>query len=90
MNKGTTTQFAFAAAALFLAGCGKGADAKSAASPNEATAGTVKCFGVNECKGQGQCGGPEGNACAGQNECRGKGWLELSKQQCDAKGGKVL
>ena len=52
--------------------------------------GAVKCLGINECKGQGQCGVPGGHACAGQNECKGKGWLQVPPEECTTKGGQVL
>jgi len=45
-----------------------------------------ECHGVNACKGQGACGG-EGHSCAGKNACKGQGWLEMTKADCDAKGG---
>lgn len=47
-----------------------------------------ECWGVNACKGQGSCGGADGHECAGQNECKGKGWLSLTKSECDGKNGK--
>jgi uncharacterized membrane protein len=50
----------------------------------------VKCYGVNSCKGKGQCGGKDSNACAGQNACKGKGWLFMSTEECTKKGGKVI
>lgn len=90
--------FAAAAAALFVAGCGKSAEppAASAATAPEASGaaasgeGKVKCTGINECKGQSQCGVPGGHSCAGQNECKGKGWLQVSTEECTAQGGKIL
>jgi uncharacterized membrane protein len=71
------TLFAFAA----HAGPPPAKDAKTAAA-------TVKCTGVNECKGKGACAGA-GNACAGKNECKGKGMTNLSEADCKTKGGKV-
>lgn len=50
----------------------------------------VKCQGVNECKGTSACGVPGGHDCHGQNECKGKGWIKLSKEECEKKGGTVL
>jgi hypothetical protein len=91
--------FAAAAAALFVAACGKSAEptpaASAATAPAESAAtagadGKVKCLGINECKGQAQCGVPGGHSCAGQNECKGKGWLQVSTEECTTKGGKVL
>ena len=48
----------------------------------------VHCAGVNSCKGQGECAGA-GHSCAGMNSCKGQGWVELSKEDCAKKGGKV-
>ena len=49
---------------------------------------TVKCAGVNECKGKGACAGAN-NACAGKNECKGKGVVSVAEKDCKAKGGTV-
>jgi uncharacterized membrane protein len=83
--------FAAIAAALFVSACGGGAtqppaDASTAAASSE----TVKCLGIHECKGQSQCGVEGGHACAGQNDCKGKGWIKVSKGECEQKGGTVL
>ncbi len=45
------------------------------------TAYAEPCYGVNACKGQGECGGP-GHSCAGLNGCKGQGYLELKKETC--------
>ena len=42
---------------------------------------TVHCYGINKCKGTGDCGGP-GHACAGKNACKGLGWIELEEDVC--------
>jgi len=39
------------------------------------------CYGVNKCKGTGDCGG-KGASCAGTNSCKGAGWLSVSKETC--------
>ena len=39
------------------------------------------CYGVNKCKGTGECGG-KGHACAGKNECAGQGYIKLEKDTC--------
>jgi len=49
----------------------------------------VHCGGVNECKGKSGCHG-EKNACAGQNGCKGQGYIELTAEDCQSKGGKIL
>ena len=43
--------------------------------------GKVPCYGINKCKGTGECGG-KAHSCAGQNECAGQGWLSLDKDSC--------
>jgi uncharacterized membrane protein len=49
----------------------------------------VPCYGVNKCKGTGECGG-KGHSCHGQNECAGHGWLKLDKEKClKIKGGRL-
>lgn len=45
-----------------------------------------KCYGVNKCKGTGECGG-KGSSCAGQNECAGKGWITQDAATCVNQGG---
>jgi uncharacterized membrane protein len=54
--------------------------------------GTVKCSGINSCKGKGACGAADGShACAGKNECKGKGWVKVkSDKECTDKGGTVV
>ena len=50
--------------------------------------GKVRCTGVNECKGKGECAAA-GNSCGGKNECKGKGLKMMSPEDCQKKGGKV-
>ena len=54
-----------------------------AVSTASAEEGKVKCEGVNSCKGHSACKGAS-NSCKGQNSCKGKGFLELTKADCDA------
>lgn len=50
---------------------------------------TVHCYGINKCKGTGDCGG-KGHSCAGKNACKGQGYLELSKETClKIQGGRL-
>lgn len=86
--KSTTTfsklSLATAAAALFSAAVVPAVHAADAGST------TVKCSGINACKGQSKCKTAE-SACAGQNSCKGKGWLVVpSASECTAKGGTVI
>ena len=57
----------------------------STASADEAK---VKCDGVNSCKGHSACK-TANNACKGQNSCKGKGFVEMSKADCDAAKAKA-
>ena len=41
----------------------------------------VACYGINKCKGTGDCGG-KGHSCAGKNECAGQGYLKLEQDTC--------
>lgn len=41
----------------------------------------VPCYGVNACKGAGDCGG-KGHSCAGKNECKGAGYVSVPKEAC--------
>lgn len=50
--------------------------------------GNVHCYGVNGCKGKGECA-TASNACKGHNACKGKGWVAMSAKDCTAKGGKA-
>ena len=65
---------AIAAAALILAVVAP----MGVASANSARG---KCIGANACKGKSDCGGK--NGCPGQNACKGKGYLELTKAECN-------
>lgn len=79
-----TTLAATALAALTLAGC---THMSSGSAPAAAKAEKGECYGVNTCKGTGECGGA-GHSCAGQNSCKGQGWISLAKDACEGKGGK--
>ena len=50
---------------------------------------TVHCSGVNSCTGKSGCKTAK-NACSGQNGCKGQGYLELTAEECQTKGGKIL
>ncbi len=79
---------AAAVAGLFAANATLAADDTNKSTiKNEAD--TVKCSGVNACKGQGSCAGA-GHECAGKNGCKGQGWEKVSSARaCTDKGGKV-
>ncbi len=60
------------------------------AAPSGATASTVRCLGVNACKGQGECSTAT-HPCGKHTPCKGLGWVTLpSAQECTTRGGKVL
>ncbi len=66
---------ASAVAALFAAGLvGPPASPAQAADP-------IHCYGINACKGKGDCGG-KGHTCAGENTCKGKGYIKLDRETC--------
>jgi hypothetical protein len=55
----------------------------------------VKCFGINSCAGESVCAvnKPEQgieHACAGENTCKLKGWIKVTRSECEAKAGEVL
>jgi predicted small lipoprotein YifL len=99
MKKNLASTFALSAAALFLGGCGKdkaptsSPDAKSGAPTADAKTtepdpnAKQRCYAVNECAGQTACDVAGKWDCGGNNDCCGKGWLHLTKAECDAKGG---
>ncbi len=71
------------AAAMILAG-GIGLTA------SPASAESVRCMGINACKGQGSCK-TASNSCKGQNSCKTHGWVEQSSAEtCTAAGGMVI
>jgi len=41
----------------------------------------VHCYGVNKCKGTGDCGG-KGHSCANQNSCKRAGYIDMDKDTC--------
>ena len=76
MKKTTGVAIALAAAAML------------ATAPIAVHAGsnTGKCMGANSCKGHSACKTAT-SSCKGLNSCKGKGFMEMSKMQCDEAGG---
>jgi len=76
VKKTTGTTLAIAAAALL------------ATAPMAAHAGSEKgkCMGANSCKGHSSCKTAT-SSCKGLNSCKGKGFLEMTKAECDGAGG---
>jgi uncharacterized membrane protein len=63
--------------------------ALAGSAPAQGKEGEVPCYGVNKCKGVGDCGG-KGHSCAGENACKGQGYLEMSKDLClKIEGGRL-
>lgn len=87
ITKLSSMALATTAATFLLSACGadKTASLKLAAS---ATA-NVKCSGINSCKGTSACATAT-STCHGNNECKGQGWIKVSKNECESKGGKIL
>lgn len=53
--------------------------AGSITAPQAAFAEDVACWGINKCKGTGDCGG-KGHSCHGQNTCKGQGWVGVKDE----------
>jgi hypothetical protein len=88
MNKSAI--FVSGVAAMLMA-CG-GAAKEAASTPGAMKMASIKCTGINTCKGTSECGGgPGGSGCHGQNTCKGNGWVSApTEAACTGKGGKVL
>ena len=79
--------FVAASVAGLLAAAGLASMNSSAHAAEEA--GHVPCYGINKCKGSGDCGG-KGHSCSGKNECKGQGFLKLEKDTClKIEGGRL-
>ena len=91
VSKMSGIALASAAATLLLAGCSAGSSDSAGAGYGGATkkVANVKCGGINSCKGTSACATAT-SSCKGQNSCKGQGWLEKTKTECNAVGGKVL
>jgi hypothetical protein len=64
------------------------ASAQQSQQPSPSQPGTVKCQGVNSCKGQGACKSAT-NSCQGKNGCKGQGSVEMTAKECQEKGGTI-
>jgi len=86
MKKQTTKKSVLLAASM----AGLMAVTGAAISSQTAYAADVHCYGVNACKGTGDCGG-KGHSCAGKNACKGAGFKSVeSKEACLAMDGGSL
>jgi uncharacterized membrane protein len=63
--------------------------AASQATTSAIAAESVPCYGINACKGTGDCGGKD-YSCAGKNACKGTGFVKLPADTCTRiNGGKL-
>ena len=84
VKKLSGSTLATAAAALLMSGFTAPAQAEQQESEAK-----VKCAGINSCKGMSACA-TANNACKGMNSCKGSGWVKVTKEECESKGGKIL
>ena len=87
MNTMSTKGVLIATTVAALFGCAESHQRQAAAPSGDG--GTVKCLGINSCKGQGTCATAD-HSCGKHTPCKGQGWLSVSAEECAAKGGKVL
>jgi hypothetical protein len=80
INKLSSAAMAAAAAMLFTSAISTNAFAADAA--------TVKCQGVNSCKGTSECKSAK-NSCKGMNSCKGQGFVSMTKDACAAAKAKA-
>jgi len=73
INKLSSAAMAAAAAMLFTSGISTVSFAADAA--------TVKCTGVNSCKGTSECKSAK-NSCKGMNSCKGQGFVSMTQSAC--------
>lgn len=89
MNKMTGAVVASMVAGLFAASAFAASSTAKKDDSSKTTSSKVKCTGVNDCKGKGECS-QDGHGCSGNNSCKGKGWVTMdSEKACKAKGGSV-
>lgn len=88
--KNTTKNRLALTAAVLISGCASSSPVANTDGNNTTTENTDmgQCTGINSCKGSASCAVSGQNNCAGQNTCKGKGWLPLSKKECQSQNGK--
>ncbi len=77
MNK----QRAFLIASIAGLMAAAGSTAVQAEHDHGSAPGAEPCYGINKCKGTGDCGG-KGAGCAGTNGCSGQGFINLNQDDC--------
>ena len=90
MTEGKNSRALLAASVAGMLAAGSVLLAQSAqAHEGEANEEKASCYGINKCKGAGDCGG-KGHACAGKNACAGQGYISLNKDTClKIQGGRL-
>ena len=63
--------------------------ANAQADETQADTKPVSCYGINACKGTGDCGG-KGYSCHGKNACKGQGFITLHADICSRINGGSL
>ena len=83
-----TTLAATAAAFAFAAMAGAATPPAGSSGMALGQTDTVHCYGVNSCKGSGDCK-TTARECKGMNECKGHGFKALTAGTCLTKGGTI-
>lgn len=78
----------FASAALAAVAVASFVATAPAHAADDKKADTVKCEGINSCKGTSECKTAK-SACKGQNACKGTGVVSASAKDCKDKKGTV-
>ena len=68
-------------AGILAAVASGGAVSSQAGAHSQESGEKAPCYGINKCKGTGDCGG-KGYSCAGNNACHGQGFIDLGKDVC--------
>ncbi len=92
MKNSTKNRLALTAAVL-LSGCASSPATNHSSNSNKMPTENTdmgQCTGINSCKGSASCAVSGQNNCAGQNTCKGKGWIPLSKADCNARHGRFI
>jgi uncharacterized membrane protein len=87
--KKSSVSIAAAAAALAVSSIAFAAEQpEGATGPAVNASDKVHCYGINSCKGAGDCK-TAANSCKGQNGCKGHGFKAVTAKDCLAKDGVI-
>lgn len=88
-NAARTSLLLSTVAGLFAVACSATTEPAPVAQQTQAQ--SVKCVGINSCKGTSECQSSDGkSACQGQNSCKGEGFITVpSAKECADKGGTI-